>query len=783
MKNHILLVVSLFTVLSCNTVNIEIENTGIVADTSFDEGCAIEVSSVDAVFPSFKSVLDASGRVMHWEEGDRISVCTASVSRQFTLQSGAGTNTGIFTGHSIPVTTGTTLYAIYPECNLVGTTASIKIETNQTSISRYDLGGNDIYVASADVMQSPVSSIAFSFRPLGTVINLHADLSEYPSDKIQSVRMECPGQAITGNFSLDLSNPDKGLSAKTSVDYVEVGFPDVPSAADPLNVSFAIAPCGTISSICFIITTDKRVLKFSRSGSLDGGGSYTVDFKSADDNDSECGIPLISPISTEYVSRVTGDSENDNLPNPTNTYTNFALPATDYGIMWEAGNGNILSAFGDNWTDKAFKQNWKSNTLGITSNSDLENGIKFSAFVMDGNARKEIIPHTAGDNTFSYIPSAGIAVGRRQYMLFSKHIMKPEPATPDSYLSEYSELAYSDDYGQNWVRSGVQWSGTGNFVQGSFVKINGFVYFYGIPSGRLGVVKVARVLEDRMLEKSAWRYWDGNKWNANENAAIAITQGPAGELSVFYNSFYNRYIMMYLSVSNRAIVFRQSDNPEGDWSGEQILQEDTGEGLYGPSVHPYGKDGKDIYYVVSHAMNFAKTAQMWNVYLMKTSLDVSPERFNLVSEGGFEDYPTHDLPYRSFWYFPEPSHAGNVYMDRTTVHSGKVAVRIDNPKDNWVCIFQTVAVKPNTDYEMTCWAKTRFSDSRALFLCAKTADNVGELACVNPLLTDYEWRKVSLKFNSGNNGAINVFINTAGWTTDKGENLYIYVDDVCLSRL
>lgn len=775
------LFIPIFALLLVTSCSQELAEDLPISDTEVVENA--QISEITAEAAVSKALLDDSHRVSVWEDKDRISVLTSSKNATFELVSGAGSTSGTFSG-LISVSSGSSLCAVYPVASSInGLKASFQINTNQTQSSSNDLSENDIYYSKTTVSGTSVSSLNLEFTPLTSLINLYADLSKYSTERIQNVRMETPGIPCSGLFIADLAASVPNLTGVSTKDFVSVDLPLAPTCAEPLNVNFSIAPCRLAdgSSLRFIVTTDRNTYLFERkiTGNIEAGKAYSVRLDS--NNLSESSMIAVRPQPAQYVSRVTGDSESgDGLPNPTNTYTQYALSATDYGIMWESSNGSVLSVFGDNWTDKAFSRDWKSNTIGITTNRDLENGLRFDSFVMNGESRKEIIPHTPGDNTFSLIPSAAISAGGRDYILFSKHIMKPEPADPDEYLSEYSEIAWSDDNGQNWIRSGVQWNGSSNFVQGAYLKQNGFVYFYGIPSGRKGSVKLARVPESSILTKSAYTYWTGQGWSYNENDAVAITDGPAGELTVFYNAYYKRYIMMYLSVNRRAIVLRQALSPEGEWSGEQIVQEDAGEGLYGPSVHPWGKDGRDIYYVTSHAMIFDKSKTFWNVYLMKTTLESDSNGFNMVSEGGFEDYPDKALDYRSYWYFAPLSGDCKYVAERNMVNSGDVALKIENPKGNWIQTFQSVAVKPNTYYVMSCWARTSLANSRSLFLCARNSDNTKEISNTNPLLTNTEWRRVELEFNSGSNASVFVFINTQGWTTSDGEVLSIYIDDISI---
>jgi hypothetical protein len=41
----------------------------------------------------------------------------------------------------------------------------------------------------------------------------------------------------------------------------------------------------------------------------------------------------------------------------------------------------------------------------------------------------------------------------------------------------------------------------------------GYVYMVGTPNGRFGNAYLARVPEQQVLDKKAWRYWDGRSWS------------------------------------------------------------------------------------------------------------------------------------------------------------------------------------------------------------------------------------------------------------------------------
>ena len=71
-----------------------------------------------------------------------------------------------------------------------------------------------------------------------------------------------------------------------------------------------------------------------------------------------------------------------------------------------------------------------------------------------------------------------------------------------------------------------------------------------------------------MLTQSAYRYWNGSAWVATESSAVAIVAGPVSELSVRYDSFSAKWLMMYLQGED--IILRTATGPAGPWGAPQI---------------------------------------------------------------------------------------------------------------------------------------------------------------------------------------------------------------------
>lgn len=475
----------------------------------------------------------------------------------------------------------------------------------------------------------------------------------------------------------------------------------------------------------------------------------------------------VRPYGTQVIARVTGTTPTgETLPNPNNTQVNYGLNETDIGVMWETHDNELMVAFGDNF-DIGRGASWKSNALAFTSDNNLSNGLTFSSMLMNNGQLVELLDPLAGETTC--IPLGGVSVGTRNYIYYKAVNQWNRNGNPDDWSVHYGEIAYSDNYGSTWTRSGVKWGSTSNFAQAYYLKKDGKIYMFGTPSGRLGDVYVARVNEANILTKSSYDYWNGSSWvNNNEGAAQPIALGPvSGEMSVIYNSYWNRYFMIYLSVKRRAIVMRDAADVTGEWSEEKIVSEDNGNAIYAPYFHPWYNNGSDLYYLVSYARQQITSEGKWNIFLYHTSID-GGILFNMLSEPGFEELPSLGLGDSTHWKVPNS-------VASTNTHSGSVSCKLTNNTAGQFrdAAVQTVAVKPNTNYVLKAWAKSSLPNVTGAYLGVRKPN--GGVADTNPTITNTGWTQLFYFFNSGNNTRLDVFYGVWGYS-----GLDIYLDDVTL---
>lgn len=474
------------------------------------------------------------------------------------------------------------------------------------------------------------------------------------------------------------------------------------------------------------------------------------------------------------IARVTGATpEGETLPNPNQTKSRYALGGTDLGIVWDAttdpAHPKVMVAFGDSFDgwggNGGGGTGWRGNVLALSEDQDLADDLKFSTMITDPgtpNYAKEIIHsdhNTDGNSDYTAIPTSGVNVGSRSYI----HYMQIRNwGASGRWNINFSEIAYSDDDGQTWTKSGVKWGADSKFGQAAFIKDGGYVYMFGTPAGRFDGAYLARVPEADVLTKEKYEYWNGKGWILNdESAAVKVIDEPVGELSVAYNSYYRKYIMTYLNEDRAAIALRSSSELTGGWSGEsEIAAGDEYPALYGAFIHPWSLQGKDLYFLMSQWGPY-------NVFLMHSTLEIGSPARNLISDPSFENQGSGAIA--SPWILE----SGNGGVDRNHAFSRGGANNVFLRNDTgWNGIKQDVPVTPNTEYELSAFLRTS-QNNNAGYFGVRAPDGTILKELNYGRLDNYS--KQTIRFNSGSNASVTVF--TGLWANGDA---WVQADDYSL---
>ena len=362
---------------------------------------------------------------------------------------------------------------------------------------------------------------------------------------------------------------------------------------------------------------------------------------------------------------------------------------TDLGVMWFNGeNGKTQLAFGDTFSGPNMTGNWRSNVLLLSNDTQLYNGLTLER---TGPAN-QFIPAARNQVFFigsevTNIPSAAVYANGENYV---NYFSVKSWDTPGRWTTNYSAISMYDEATDKWVlqpstvrsagwfRSSTRYrAGDQNFQQAAYVlqpesKVEPggtrYVYAFGTPAGRTGSAFLSRVPEGAMTDLGQYEYWDGDTW-VRDNPAVAApiigdspnsaglfgfvrdiannpnffggwfaglvgakTGGNVSEMSVQYNEYLDKYVVMYGNGQNN-VILRTAETPEGPWSAPVTVATSLQyPGLYAPLIHPLSGTGEltdelgdpdlsNLYWNMSLWGNY-------NVVLMQT--DLTPLNTTLV---------------------------------------------------------------------------------------------------------------------------------------------------------
>ena len=218
--------------------------------------------------------------------------------------------------------------------------------------------------------------------------------------------------------------------------------------------------------------------------------------------------------------------------------------------------------------------------------------------------------------------------------------------------------------------------------------------------------------------------------------AAEIVPPNVAELSVLYNEHADKWIMTYLD-ENLDIVLRSADAPEGPWSASQAISTFADHpGLYGGFLHP-SSTGEDLYLAMTQW-------DPYNVYLVRASIDEDANlvRPNLVQDPSFERTPTTALG--SSWGCLAPCGADNSHA-WGMAGNNNAWLRYNS---GWRDLYQTIAVEPNTEYELRMWLRTGGATDPGFYGVRETDDTAAPIA-EGIFFNIPAWTEYRVAFDSG----------------------------------
>ena len=279
------------------------------------------------------------------------------------------------------------------------------------------------------------------------------------------------------------------------------------------------------------------------------------------------------------------------LTGPGTSAKQWGVGGTDLGVPVRQPDGRIAYIFGDTFeNDGVGGPGWRSPVLLRSQSGGLAAGIEFTS-AAGGAYAKQILDYEHNEVHSTWLPTDAITIGDRMYL----HYM----VNKDLGNVLWSEIAFSDDNGENWLSSGIRWAGDENqslrqlwtWERGD----DGYVYTLSTAFTRDRGIILHRVPEDQLLDKAAYEPWGfAGAW-AWGNPATEVLTGEFGELCL--RRVEDKWVLSWFNAGDYDITIKVFDGPTANLyeaktykpikGGAWGFEDDTTVAqLYGGYIHP-----------------------------------------------------------------------------------------------------------------------------------------------------------------------------------------------------
>jgi hypothetical protein len=279
------------------------------------------------------------------------------------------------------------------------------------------------------------------------------------------------------------------------------------------------------------------------------------------------------------ISQLVGDYDRERETQTTNlTQTRYQLISTDLGVPFYH-KGRIYLLFGDSFGGNG------GDAIAHTTDFNPENGLYLDFIQNASGIYQPVIVPGISQNAFE-VPMEGVSVNGRMYIYHTTD----STSGPAGDTMGRSVVAVSDNDGYSFAYQydlSRQYFINVSIVQTEAAQWPGLpqtsglgLVMFGSGAYRQSDVYLAFQPEAQIDTQASIRYFAGldsgvkPTWSTSEASAKALFNQPCvGELSVSYNTFIRKWIMLYNCAlsQTRGINMRWADKPWGPWSDPQII--------------------------------------------------------------------------------------------------------------------------------------------------------------------------------------------------------------------
>jgi len=286
------------------------------------------------------------------------------------------------------------------------------------------------------------------------------------------------------------------------------------------------------------------------------------------------------------VCQLTGDTDRQaGAPTRNRTAERYRLQGTDLGVPFRH-KGRTYLLFGDTVGPRG------GDAIAWTTDRDPTKGLSLT-FRSDAGGYLPVVIPGIRQGAFE-VPMAGVSLEGRMYVFHTTdHSTRATMGR--------SVVAMSDDDGASFRLIGDL--SVKHFINVSPVLISArdapglpirtgrALLLFGSGAYRRSDVRLACLPAASIGKPEAIRYWSGSadgkpRWSASEEDAAPLFDHPVvGELSVTWNRYLSRWVMLYNSSKPRGIAARVAEKPWGPWSDATVVFDPWRDGGYGKFMH------------------------------------------------------------------------------------------------------------------------------------------------------------------------------------------------------
>jgi Domain of unknown function (DUF4185) len=289
------------------------------------------------------------------------------------------------------------------------------------------------------------------------------------------------------------------------------------------------------------------------------------------------------------VAQIVGEFDRErDKPTENRTVSRYKLYSTDLGVSFRH-KGTTYLLFGDTGGPNG------GDAIAHVTESSPKDGIKLNFLANEDGIYRPVFVPGIRQESFE-VPMEGVSVGGKMYIY---HTTDHKP----TFLMGRSVVAVSEDDGMTF--NYLYDLSSRHFINVSVVSVQNFAW-KGVPDAkgadlllfgsghyRQSDVRLAYQPEDKIENPSSICYFSGMNedgrpgWSCKEEDAIPLFEQPCvGELSVRFNRFISKWIMLYNCGKERQLInMRTADHPWGPWSDPQIIFDPKRDGAFCRFMH------------------------------------------------------------------------------------------------------------------------------------------------------------------------------------------------------